>query len=97
MIPFLQPRRRKRADDSVLPWYHPWVVMREIWNVAFSAVLGLAIGALVYDMLAMLLAALSGGAKADWHGRTLPFGVAAGLFAAIVTFLSYRMDDNSGS
>ena len=23
--------------------------------------------------------------------------VAAGLFAAIVTFLSYRMDDNSGS
>jgi len=93
----MQPRRKPRADDAVLPWYHPWVLMREVWNVAFSAGLGLAVGVLAWDMPAMLLASLAGGDKAEWHGATLPIGVAAGLFTALVTFLSYRMDDNSGN
>ncbi len=96
MKPFGQPRRTPRADDEILPWYHPYLLMRGAWNLVFSLGLGLAIGALAFDMLAMLLAVLFGGEKADWHMRTLPVGACLGLFAAFVAFMSYRMDDNSG-
>lgn len=84
---------RRHREPDVLPWWHPWVLARELWNVAFSAALGLGLGALAYDVLAQASAAVLPGDRADYEPGARLAGILFGLFVAYVSFMAGRMDD----
>ena len=88
--------QNKYRDPDLLPWYHPWLLARGLWNLVLSAGLGLACGALTADLLPQVLSVLLGGAKADYAALAIPIGVALGAFIAFVGFMAYRMDDKTG-
>lgn len=96
MAPRQTPAPGRTADSDqadILPWWHPGVLVREAWNLTFSAALGAGLGWLAMELLALLMAALAGGERTDWTPATLWPGALFGLFAGTVTFLSYRMAD----
>lgn len=87
-----QPNRR-----DILPWWHPWSLMRAGWNVVFSIALGAGIGAITVDLAAQIIAKLAGGDWRDWMDPLAPLGWAIGCFVAFVSYMSYRMDDKTES
>jgi hypothetical protein len=96
MAPRQTPAPGRTADSDpadILPWWHPGVLVREAWNLIFSVALGTGLGWLATELLALLVAAVAGGERADWTGLTLWPGGLFGLFTGAVTFLSYRMAD----
>jgi hypothetical protein len=88
--------KNRYRDPNLLPWYHPWLLVRGLWNLLLSAGLGLAGGALVGDLLPQVLSVLLGGSKADYAALAIPIGVAFGAFVTFVSFMAYRMDDKAG-
>jgi hypothetical protein len=61
---FRQPlslfRKPRPADRDLLPWWHPTSLLRGIWNLAFSAALGIGIGAITLDLVTQIVAKLAG-------------------------------------
>ena len=102
---FRQPlslfRKPQPADRDLLPWWHPASLLRGAWNLAFSAALGIGIGALTRDLVTQRVATLAGvtglgsGDWQDWHGPLQPVAWIVGCFVAVVAYMSYRMDDKT--
>lgn len=88
----IQPDKR-----DILPWWHPWSLMRAGWNLIFSIALGAGIGAIVTDLAAQIVAKIAGGEWQDWIGSLQPLGWAVGCFVAFVSYMSYRMDEKTES
>ncbi len=82
------------ARRDILPWWHPWSLMRAGWNFAFSLALGAALGAIASELAAQVIAKIAGGNWQDWIDRLRPLGWVFGCFVAFVTYMSYRMDDS---
>ena len=89
------------ADRDLLPWWHPASLMRSAWNLAFSAALGVGIGAITLDLAAQIVAKLAGAAGLgsedwrDWLDPLQPLAWIVGCFVAIVAYMSYRLDDKT--
>lgn len=102
---FRQPlslfRKPQAADRDLLPWWHPTSLLRGAWNLAFSAGLGVGIGAITLDLATQIVARLAGvtglgsGDWQDWHGPLQPLAWIVGCFVAVVAYMSYRMDDKT--
>lgn len=102
---FRQPialfRKPQPADRDLLPWWHPASLMRGAWNLAFSAALGIGIGAITLDLAAQIVAKLVGAAGLgsedwrDWLDPLQPLAWIVGCFVAVVAYMSYRMDDKT--
>ncbi len=86
-----KPRRPSERD--LLPWWHPWVLMRSGWNIAFSAALGAGIGFLALELAAQIAAKISDEDWRSWSDRLNWLGWLVGCFVAFVSYMSYRMDD----
>lgn len=87
--------KRQKAPSDLLPWWHPWMLMRGAWNVVFSTALGAAVGAIAADLLAQIAARISGSDPRDWAADLSWIGWAIGCFVAFVSYMAYRMDDSS--
>jgi len=79
--------------SDILPWWHPWLLLRGLWNIVFSLGLGAAIGGILVDIAAQLAARLLGGAWQDWSDNLAWAGWVLGAAIAFVCFMAYRMDD----
>lgn len=96
-------RPPKPSERDILPWWHPHALLRAAWNLAFSAALGLAAGAIALDLAAQVVAKIAGSAGAgsedwrDWHEPLRPLAWLLGCFVAFVAYMSYRMDDKTES
>jgi hypothetical protein len=90
-------RPAKPARRDILPWWHPWSLMRAGWNLVFSLALGAALGAITVELLAQVIATLSGGDWREWLDRLELLGWAIGCFVAFVAYMSYRMDEKTES
>ena len=88
--------KRKPIDPALLPWWHPWLLMRGLWNLVFSAGLGLGLGAIVGDVLPQILRAITRMERPAFEGFGFWVGVVFGVCTAYVSFMSYRMDDKTG-
>jgi len=88
-------RPPKPSDRDILPWWHPHALMRAVWNLAFSAALGLGVGAIALDLAAQIAAKIAGEDWRDWHEPLLPLAWLLGCFVAFVSYMSYRMDDKA--
>lgn len=86
-------RPQSPARRDILPWWHPWALMRNGWNLVFSLALGAALGAIATDLAAQVVAKIAGDDWRDWIDRLQPLGWALGCFVAFVAYMSYRMDD----
>ena len=87
-----RPQTPVRRD--ILPWWHPWSLMRAGWNLVFSLALGAALGAVVTDLVAQIAGKLTGETWQQWIGPLQPLGWAFGCFVAFVAYMAYRMDDS---
>lgn len=96
-MPFRAPlfRRTPPAERDRLPWWHPAALLRAGWNLAFSAGLGVAAGAIALDLAAQIAARLTGSDWKDWHDPLGPLAWGIGGATAFVAFMSYRMDTGS--
>lgn len=90
-------RRPKPSDRDLLPWWHPHALMRAAWNLAFSAALGIGIGAITLDLAAQVAAKIAGDDWRDWLAPLQPLAWLVGCFVAFVSYMSYRMDDRTDS
>ncbi len=89
----LFPKPRPASARDILPWWHPWALMRNAWNMFFSMLLGFLVGGFVVEILAQIVARIGGGdwrAEAAWKDW---LGLAIGCFVAVVSYMSYRMDE----
>jgi cytosine/uracil/thiamine/allantoin permease len=86
-------RPQTPARRDILPWWHPWALMRAGWNLVFSLALGAALGAVAADLAAQIVAKIAGDSWQDWINKLQPLGWAFGCFVAFVAYMSYRMDD----
>ncbi|WP_428247838.1 hypothetical protein [Ferrovibrio sp.] len=84
---------RSASERDLLPWWHPWALMRSAWNLAFSAALGAAIGFLCVEFLAQILARFSDDDWRQWSERLHWLGWVLGCFVAFVSYMAYRMED----
>ncbi len=93
----LFPSRKSAPSDAapadILPWWHPWLLLRGAWNLGFSIALGAAIGGILVDLAAQIAARLLGGAWQDWGESFAWASWALGAVIAFVCFMAYRMDD----
>ncbi|WP_300304460.1 hypothetical protein [Ferrovibrio sp.] len=93
-------RPPKPSERDILPWWHPHALLRAAWNLAFSAALGLAAGAIALDLAAQVVAKIAGAGSEDWrdwHDPLRPLAWLLGCFVAFVAYMSYRMDDKTES
>lgn len=91
-VPSATPPSGAAATD-ILPWWHPWLLLRGLWNVGLSLALGAAIGGIVVDIAAQIAARLFGGAWQNWSEDFAWAGWLLGAAIAFVSFMAYRMDD----
>ena len=87
-------RPQTPARRDILPWWHPWSLMRAGWNLVFSLALGAALGAVATDLAAQIVAKIAGETWQEWIGPLQPLGWAFGCFVAFVAYMSYRMEDS---
>lgn len=86
-------RPQKPSERDILPWWHPWMLMRAAWNLLFSLALGAAIGAMAVDLAAQVAARIAGEDWRDWIAPLQPIGWGLGCFIAFVCYMAYRMED----
>jgi|GEM_PF-2569059 len=92
MLPF---KTQRPSERDLLPWWHPWSLMRGGWNIAFSLALGAGIGFMAQELIAQVAARISGEDWRLWSDRLDWLGWLVGCFVAFVSYMSYRMDDRS--
>lgn len=87
-------RNNPQARD-ILPWWHPWSILRMLWNIAFSIFLGAAISGIICEIIAQVAARIAGGEWRDWSESLVWLNWGLGCFIAYVSYMSYRMDDKA--
>lgn len=88
-------RARPPADRALLPWWHPWLLLRAGWNVCFSIFLGAAIAGISVELFAQVAARLSGDDWREWSERLGWARWLLGCFVAFVCYMAYRMDERT--